>query len=153
MGVCRVRARRGRFRPEESADARRPDRVRRAGYARLRKLVEDAGSGSAGATRSGRRSVLEAGMTAGEVMERIRKNLGAPWRESTYRDTFKHGGPETTVTGIATTGFVTLSVIRKAAAAGLNMIIPHEVTFWNDRDDVSPVSTDPLYQIKLDLLR
>jgi putative NIF3 family GTP cyclohydrolase 1 type 2 len=92
-------------------------------------------------------------MTAGEVLERIRKNLGAPWRDATYRDTFKHGGPETTVTGIATTGFVTLAVIRKAAAARLNLIIPHEVTFWNDRDDVSVVTGDPLYRTKLDLLR
>jgi putative NIF3 family GTP cyclohydrolase 1 type 2 len=92
-------------------------------------------------------------MTAGEILDRIRKNLGAPWREATYRDTYKSGGPETPVTGIATTAFVSLGVIRKAAAAGLNMIIPHEVTFWNDRDDTSIVSADPLYQTKLELLR
>jgi putative NIF3 family GTP cyclohydrolase 1 type 2 len=92
-------------------------------------------------------------MTAGEVIERIRKNLGAPWREATYRDTFKFGGPDTTVTGIATTAFVTLEVIQKAGADGLNMIIPHEVTYWNDRDDVSLVSADPLYQVKVDAMR
>jgi putative NIF3 family GTP cyclohydrolase 1 type 2 len=92
-------------------------------------------------------------MTAGEILERIRKNLGAPWREATYRDTFKFGGPDTPVTGIATTAFVSLEVIQKAAAARLNMIIPHEVTFWNDRDDVTVVSGDPLYQTKVDLLR
>lgn len=49
--------------------------------------------------------------------------------------------------------FVTLEVIQKAAAAGLNMIVPHEDTFWNDRDDVTVVSADPLYQAKVDLLR
>jgi hypothetical protein len=32
------------------------------------------------------------------------------------------------------------------------MIIPHEVTYWNDRDDVSIVSADPLYAQKLDYL-
>jgi putative NIF3 family GTP cyclohydrolase 1 type 2 len=48
---------------------------------------------------------------------------------------------------------VTLAVIRKAGAAGLNLIIPHEDTFWNDRDDVTLVSADPLYQTKVDLLR
>ena len=74
-------------------------------------------------------------MKAGEIIDRIKKNLGAPWRDATYRDTFKTGGPDTEVTGIATTAFVTLDVIRKASAAGLNMIIPHEDTFWNDRDD------------------
>jgi putative NIF3 family GTP cyclohydrolase 1 type 2 len=92
-------------------------------------------------------------MTAGEVVDRIKKNLGGPWRDTTYRDTFKSGGPETVVTGIATTAFVTLEVIQKAGAAGLNMIIPHEDTFWNDRDDVTVVNRDPLYQTKLDLLR
>ncbi|HEV8395319.1 MAG TPA: Nif3-like dinuclear metal center hexameric protein [Vicinamibacterales bacterium] len=83
-------------------------------------------------------------MTAGEVVARIKKNLGAPWREATYRDTFKCGGPDTRVTGIATTAFASLDVIQRAVAAGLNMIIPHEVTFWNDRDDVGLVSADPL---------
>jgi putative NIF3 family GTP cyclohydrolase 1 type 2 len=92
-------------------------------------------------------------MTAGEVIDRIKKNLGAPWRDATYRDTYKFGGPETVVTGIATTAFVTLDVVQRAAAAGLNMIIPHEVTFWNDRDDTTVVSRDPWYSVKADLLR
>jgi len=89
-------------------------------------------------------------MTAGEVVDRIKRNLGTPWRENTYRDTFKSGTPETPVTGIATTVFASFDVIQRAVAAGLNMIIPHEVTFWNDRDDKSLVDADPLvYQQKL----
>ena len=91
-------------------------------------------------------------MKAGEIIDRIKTNLGAPWRDATYRDTYKTGGPETEVTGIATTAFVTLEVIRKASAAGLNMIIPHEVTFWSDRDDQSLVADDALYKAKLALL-
>jgi putative NIF3 family GTP cyclohydrolase 1 type 2 len=91
-------------------------------------------------------------MTAGEVIDRIKKNLGAPWREATYRDTFKSGGPETPITGIATTVFASLDVVQRSVAAGLNMIIPHEVTFWNDRDDVAVVSADPLYRQKADYL-
>jgi len=91
-------------------------------------------------------------MKAGEIVDRIKKNLGVPWRDATYRDTYKSGGPDTEVTGIATTAFVTLDVIRKAGAAGLNMIIPHEDTFWNDRDDVAVVKDDALYKTKLDLL-
>ena len=31
-------------------------------------------------------------MKAGEIIDRIKKNLGAPWRDATYRDTFKSGG-------------------------------------------------------------
>ena len=91
-------------------------------------------------------------MTAGDVVDRIKKNLGVPWRETTYRDTFKAGGPNTTVTGIATTVFASFDMIQRAVAAGLNMIVPHEVTFWNDRDDVSIVSADPLYREKADFL-
>ena len=89
-------------------------------------------------------------MTAGEVVDRIKKDLGVPWRDATYRDTFKFGGPDTVVTGIATTAFVTFDVIRKASAAGLNMIIPHEDTYWNDRDDSAIVDADPLYKTKVD---
>lgn len=91
-------------------------------------------------------------MTAGDVVDRVRKNLGVPWRETTFRDTFKAGGPDTTVTGIATTVFASFDMIQRAVAAGLNMIVPHEVTFWNDRDDAAIVSSDPLYTQKLDFL-
>jgi putative NIF3 family GTP cyclohydrolase 1 type 2 len=91
-------------------------------------------------------------MTAGEIVDRIKAHLGAPWRDATYRDTFKSGGADSEVTGIATTCFVTLDVIKRASAAGLNMIIPHEDTFWNDRDDVSVVERDPLYKAKRELL-
>ena len=33
------------------------------------------------------------------------------------------------------------------------MIIPHEVTYWNDRDDVASGSEDPLYTTKVDFMR
>ena len=92
-------------------------------------------------------------MIAGEVVDRIKKNLGVPWRDTTYRDTFKFGGPDTTVTGIATTAFCSFEVVQRASVAGCNMIIPHEVTYWNDRDDVASVSDDPLYTTKVDFMR
>jgi putative NIF3 family GTP cyclohydrolase 1 type 2 len=81
---------------------------------------------------------------AADVVERMKKNLGVAWREASFRDTFKSGGPDAPVTGIATTVFASFDVIERAVAAGLNMIVPHEVTFWNDRDDQSLVSGDPL---------
>ncbi len=92
-------------------------------------------------------------MTAGEIVERIKQNLGVPWRDTTYRDTFKFGGADTVVTGIATTAFCSFEVVQRASAAGCNMIIPHEVTYWNDRDDVSIVSGDPMYGTKVDFMR
>jgi putative NIF3 family GTP cyclohydrolase 1 type 2 len=93
-----------------------------------------------------------AALTAGEVVARIKANLGIPWRDTTYRDTFKSGGPDTEVKGIATTVFCSFDLVKRAAGAGFNMIIPHEDTYWNDRDDISIVNGDPLYQTKLDFL-
>jgi putative NIF3 family GTP cyclohydrolase 1 type 2 len=91
-------------------------------------------------------------LTAGEVVARIKSHLGFAWRENTYRDTFKFGGPDTEVKGIATTMFCSMGAIEQAAAAGLNMIIPHEDTYWNDRDDLSVVDADPLYRTKVELM-
>jgi putative NIF3 family GTP cyclohydrolase 1 type 2 len=88
-------------------------------------------------------------LAAGEVVNRIKSNLGVPWRDTTYRDTYKFGGPETEVKGIATTAFCTFEVVQRAAKAGLNMIIPHEDTYWNDRDDTTVVSGDSLYKNKV----
>lgn len=92
-------------------------------------------------------------LTAGEVVARIKANLGFPWMARTYRDTFKFGGPDTVVNGIATAMFCSYDAIRRAVDAGCNMIVPHEDTFWNDRDDVSMVSSDPAYKRKVDYLR
>lgn len=92
-------------------------------------------------------------LTAGEVVSRIKSNLGFPWRETTYRDTFKFGGPDTVVKGIATTMFCSYDAIRHAVEAGCNMLIPHEDTYWNDRDDISIVSGDPSYKPKVDFMR
>jgi putative NIF3 family GTP cyclohydrolase 1 type 2 len=92
-------------------------------------------------------------LTAGEVVNRIKSNLGVPWRDTTYRDTFKFGGPDTEVKGVATTVFCSYGVVQRAAQAGLNMIIPHEDTYWNDRDDTTIVSDDPLYKTKVDFMQ
>jgi putative NIF3 family GTP cyclohydrolase 1 type 2 len=91
-------------------------------------------------------------ITAAEVVTRIKANVGIPWRDATYRDTFKFGGPATEVTGIATAMFCDFDVVQRAAKAGLNMIIPHEDTYWNDRDDVTIVSGDPLYKTKVEFM-
>jgi hypothetical protein len=44
---------------------------------------------------------LMALLTAGQVVDGSSQSWVA-WRDTSYRDTFKIGGPETTVTGIAT---------------------------------------------------
>src|ERR1700733_7032936 len=89
-------------------------------------------------------------MTANDVVERIKKNLGIPWNQSTYRDTFKVGDPNTQVKGIATTFMATLDLIQRSHAAGLNFVITHEPTFWSDRDTTETLTGDPLYKFKVD---
>jgi putative NIF3 family GTP cyclohydrolase 1 type 2 len=89
-------------------------------------------------------------MTANEVVERIKKNLGVPWNERTYRDTFKAGNPDTEVKGIATTFMSTLDQLQRSHAAGMNMVVTHEPTFWSDADTVKDLTGDPIYQFKVD---
>ncbi|MGH9552857.1 MAG: Nif3-like dinuclear metal center hexameric protein, partial [Terriglobales bacterium] len=50
-------------------------------------------------------------------------------------DTFKAGNPDTPVTGIAVTMMATLDVLQHAAAAGDNLIITHEPTFFDHLDN------------------
>jgi putative NIF3 family GTP cyclohydrolase 1 type 2 len=89
-------------------------------------------------------------MTANDVVERIKKNLGIPWNDQTYRDTFKAGDPNTEVKGIATTFMATLAQIQRSHAAGVNFVITHEPTYWNDADTVKDFGSDPIYQFKVD---
>jgi putative NIF3 family GTP cyclohydrolase 1 type 2 len=86
-------------------------------------------------------------LTAGEVIDRIKKNVGVPWRTETV-DTFKAGGPETRVRGVATTMMATLDVLQKAAAAGRNLVITHEPTFYGHEDKTDELASDPTYQFK-----
>ena len=87
-------------------------------------------------------------LTAGQVVERIQKNLGTTWRGGNT-DTFKTGGVDTPVRGIVTTMMSTFDVLKRSVAAGKNMIITHEPTFWTGNDDVSGFTGDPLYVKKL----
>ena len=86
-------------------------------------------------------------LTAQQAIDRIRANAGVPWRETTV-DTFKAGDPQTVVTGIATTVMATLPVLRQAAAAGRNLIVTFEPTFYNGNDDPGTRATDPVYLAK-----
>jgi putative NIF3 family GTP cyclohydrolase 1 type 2 len=91
-------------------------------------------------------------MTAREVVELIKKNQGIPWNDRSTRDTFKAGNPDATVKGIATTMMTTFGMLKRASAAGLNMVITHEDTFWNDRDDTKDLTENPLYKLKTEYI-
>lgn len=102
-----------------------------------------------------------AAITAGEVIDRVKKKLaesGITWQERPAGagraagpgtvDTFKLGDPATPVTGVATCWQATFEVLRKAADRKLNLVITHEPTFWNHLDDTKAVQEDPIYRAK-----
>lgn len=85
-------------------------------------------------------------ITAQQVIERIQKQVGVPWRTETV-DTFKIGNPDAVVNGIATSFSATLDVCQRAQAAKLNLIIVHEPTFYNHNDETANLSGE-VYETK-----
>ena len=91
-------------------------------------------------------------LTAADLIQRIKDRVGIPWRAQTV-DTIVAGRPETRVRGIATTMMATLDVVQRAAAAGRNVVITHEPTFYSHQDTTEPLTRDPAYQFKDAFLR
>jgi putative NIF3 family GTP cyclohydrolase 1 type 2 len=90
--------------------------------------------------------------TVGDIIDLfISKVPGAPFSQTV--DTLKSGSRDLRVTGIVTTMFATVEVIRKAISLKANFIIAHEPTFYNHLDETNWLSDDPVYQYKADLLK
>ena len=96
------------------------------------------------------RAGMAQGMTAGEAWVKIgqRYRPGVAAAADTV-DTLKAGDPETRVTGIATTFLDTMNVLREAVRRGDNLVITHEPTFYNHRDEVTLFHDDAVYKEKL----
>ncbi len=91
-------------------------------------------------------------MTGREVVQRIRENQATPWNDRSMRDTFKLGDPDSQVKGIATTMMTTFGMLKRAHEQGLNMIVSHEDTWWNDPDSTKDLQDNPLYKMKRDFV-
>src|SRR5216683_307975 len=94
-------------------------------------------------------------LTAREVIARIQAHVGVPWQQETV-DTFKAGNPDTEVKGIAVTMMATFDVLQRAAAAGQNLIITHEPTFYNHLDkpeDLEHLASDLKSRLKIRVMR
>ena len=90
--------------------------------------------------------------TVGEVMDAFIKEVpNAPFK--TTVDTLKAGNRNITVTGIVTTTFATVPVIKKAIELKANFIIVHEPTFYNHRDETEWLKNDAVYEYKANLLQ
>lgn len=118
-----------------------------------RKFVHQAAVANAAALISEKISWADAPLTASQIVEQIKSHLGFEWNNTTYRDTFKAGEPNTPVTGVASTFMATLDVLKRAHAAGLNFVITHEPTFWSDPDRIAPFENDPLYKAKVSYVK
>ena len=90
-------------------------------------------------------------LSAAEVVDRMKANLTCSWAEKTV-DTYKSGGPESEVTGIACTFMATVDVLERAAKQGCNMVITHEPTYYNHLDQTDQFHDDPVYEAKLALI-
>ena len=93
-----------------------------------------------------------AALTAGEVIARIKKQVGVPWFPQTV-DNLLTGFPETPVHGIATTMMATLDVVERCAAQGKNMIVTHETPFYLHQDHTDDIWDDPTLKYKQEFCR
>lgn len=91
-------------------------------------------------------------ITVGQIMDAFIKQVPGGEKTNTI-DTLKSGNREIVVTGVVTTMFATIEVIRKAISLGANFIIAHEPTFYNHTDDTKWLADDDVYQYKMNLLK
>lgn len=94
---------------------------------------------------------VSASLTVKDVIDRILKEIpNAPFERTV--DKLRSGSMDQQVTGIVTTMFPTIDVIRKTASIGANLIIAHETPFYNNNDETDWLQNDDAYKFKLDLL-
>jgi putative NIF3 family GTP cyclohydrolase 1 type 2 len=97
--------------------------------------------------RLGAAATAAAPVTAAQVAERIRTNLGTPWRDKTI-DGFKAGNPESVVTGVVTTVVATRRVLARALELKRNLVITQEPVFYNANDEPGNRAADASYLAK-----
>jgi putative NIF3 family GTP cyclohydrolase 1 type 2 len=99
-------------------------------------------------------------VTATDIVDRIRGKVGVEWKPDTV-DTFKAGDPAAAVKGIAITTMATMEVLKQAVAAGANMVITAEPTFFAKADNPNPppgrgqganATPDPVLAAKKDFI-
>jgi len=90
-------------------------------------------------------------LSAREVFAQIKRASGQPWDPNPTDDRIIFGDRAVPVTGIATCFFASIDVLRRAKAAGLNYVIPHEASFFERYDDFAEsalLDNDPVIGAK-----
>jgi putative NIF3 family GTP cyclohydrolase 1 type 2 len=84
-------------------------------------------------------------ITAEEIVERIKKNIGVAWKPDSV-DTVKAGNLSTIVKGIVTTSMATMVVLQQTLKVGANLVITGQPTFYGKADlPTSPTKQDPVF--------
>lgn len=92
----------------------------------------------------GQNSMTKNNLTAAGIIETIIKNTRSRIIPNTV-DVIKAGDQQTNITGIVTTMFGTMEVLKKAVAMNCNLIIVHEPLFYNHLDKTEMLKNDPVY--------
>jgi putative NIF3 family GTP cyclohydrolase 1 type 2 len=87
-------------------------------------------------------------LTAAQAISRIQQAIPQPPPADTV-DTIKAGDPSTIITGIVTCFTDNMDVLRRAVSLHANLIVTHEPTFYNHRDENTLLTNDPVYKEKL----
>lgn len=90
-------------------------------------------------------------MTVQQIIDLILKEGQLSPMKNTV-DTLKSGSGDQIVTGIVTTMFPTITVIKEAAQRKANFIIAHEPTFYNHTDNPDWVENNSVVKQKQELL-
>jgi putative NIF3 family GTP cyclohydrolase 1 type 2 len=131
-----------------------------------REFVALAGAAASSFALDGRRARAAAAMTAQDVIDRIKAAVGVDWKADTV-DTIKAGDPAAVVRGIVTTAMATMDVLTKTVAAGANLVITCEPTFYARADTPVPAARrggpgagpaaasppDPVFAAKQDFIK
>lgn len=90
------------------------------------------------------------GLTVQQLIDLILKEI--PGTVSNTVDTIKIGDPNQKITGVVTSMFPTVDVIRKGIELKANFLIVHEPSFYNHSDDTAWLEKDEVFQFKKSLL-
>ena len=94
---------------------------------------------------------LKSEYTVQDIIDLVVKAIPLPLSNDTV-DTIKTGSATNKVTGVVTTMFPTVEVIKEAIRLKANFIIAHEPSFYNHADKKDMVENNEVLQKKLQLL-
>jgi putative NIF3 family GTP cyclohydrolase 1 type 2 len=100
----------------------------------------------------GQSSLNKPSSSASAVIASIIKNTGAAIIPNTI-DVIKEGDPETPVTGVVTSMFATMEVLKEAVNKKCNLIIVHEPLYYNHMDETKQFQNDPVFLEKQKYIR